>query len=52
MDNKFELIEDIQSAKGSKTEFDIAPQDESSNLQDDWRPRHYNASEHPLKLMV
>ncbi len=51
MEDKFELIEDFQSPKRSKTVIDITLQEEDID-DDDWRPKYYDSSEHPLKLMV
>ena len=49
MDNKFELVEDFRSPRRANK---ITPQEDQDSLRSDWRPKYYDASEHPLKLMV
>ena len=50
MDDKFELIEDFQTSKRSGVI--IKDSDELQESFPEWRPEYYNASEHPLKMMV
>ena len=59
MDDKFELIEDFQSPKRSKSSdmemVQITLQevnDDNEQQNADWRPQFYKASEHPVQLMV
>ena len=49
MEDKFELVDDFQSPKHSKSTID-APFEDEHNV--DWRPLYYDSSEHPLRIMV
>ena len=52
MEDKFELVDDFQSPKRSKTVIDIPLEEEGDVDDDNWRPKYYDSSEHPLRLMV
>ena len=59
MEDKFELIEDFQSPKRSRSSdvemVQITLQevkDDNDTQGADWRPQFYKASEHPVQLMV
>ncbi len=57
MEDKFELVEDFLSPKRAKKEVNIVRRvtsygERDHHDDDEWRPKYYKVSEHPLKLMV
>ena len=55
MEDKFDLVEDFRSPKHSKSDINVVPlavQEDWDDNDNDWRPKYYDASEHPLQMMV